>query len=526
MLFRPVERTFAERVARYMHLNPFGHADAVLRYSEVMSVDLGLAAHEAALSPLRIPDQPYIEPLLRRVMALLNLVLERCAAGSVEFSAEDIRLYDDLLVCAMFFRFRDGFDRIHKAHCPETAAVFRSFRAAHTEYARVPFPLEPHLADCPHGFACLVQIRRAFLLIKALIRGNSRPAVQLRAAVWNSICPHEMRLYGQLMYDRMHEVTTLILGPSGTGKELVATAIGLMRYIPFDAAKLRFTEEFGGSFHAVNLSALSRDLIESEMFGHCAGAFTGAVQDRVGWFELCRPRHTVFLDEIGELDAAVQVKLLRVLQSREFHRVGETEPRQFHGKLIAATNRDLAAEIAAGTFRQDLYYRLCSDIVTTPSLRAQLDDCPSDLPLLVRLVAAKCLGNKATTDHLDWLAQLTVEWIERSPQLGWGYSWPGNFRELEQCVRNVMVRGQYHPLSMHALPAAAMPPAAKTPVDAFVDAVRRTSLSFDELLEQYCSLVFARSGNLAEAARRLDKHRATVQSRIRDDLVTRFTDGT
>jgi hypothetical protein len=304
MLFQPAERVFAQRLARYMHLNPFGHIDAVERYREVMSVELDIAAQEATLSPLRIPDQPYIEPLLRRVMALLNLLRERCAADHVDVNPGDIRLYDDLLVCAMFFRFRDGFDRIHQAHCPEAAEVFRGFRGAHAEYSRVPFPLEPHLADCSHGFACLVQMRRAFTLIQALMRGNSRPAVQLRAAVWNSICPHEMRLYGQLMYDRMHDVTTLILGPSGTGKELVATAIGLMRYIPFDANKLRFTEEFGGSFHAVNLSALSRDLIESEMFGHCAGAFTGAVQDRVGWFELCRPRHSVFLDEIGELDAA------------------------------------------------------------------------------------------------------------------------------------------------------------------------------------------------------------------------------
>jgi DNA-binding NtrC family response regulator len=155
-------------------------------------------------------------------------------------------------------------------------------------------------------------------------------------------------------------------------------------------------------------------------------------------------------------------------------------------------------------------------------LRDQLDDCPSDLPLLVRLVAAKCLGDKATQDHLEWLAHLTVDWIERSPQLGLGYSWPGNFRELEQCVRNVMVRGEYHPLPMPAARTAAPPTVANPPLESFLDAVRRTSLSFDELLEQYCSLVYARCGNVAEAARRLDKHRATVQSRVREDMVARF----
>jgi transcriptional regulator of acetoin/glycerol metabolism len=142
--------------------------------------------------------------------------------------------------------------------------------------------------------------------------------------------------------------------------------------------------------------------------------------------------------------------------------------------------------------------------------------------MLVRLVAAKCLGEKATPDHLEWLAKLTVDWIEHSPQLGMGYAWPGNFRELEQCVRNVMVRGEYHPLPLLSTPTAT-PAATCTPLDSFVDAVRRTSLSFDELLEQYCSLVFARSGNVAEAARRLDKHRATVQGRIREELVSQFT---
>lgn len=522
MLFQPVERDFAQRLNRYAHLNPFGHPEVEQRYRELMSVELGLHEEEAALPHWTFPDRPYIEPLLRRVVALLDVLLARCAAGNVDFNEEDIRLYDDLAMCALFYRFRAEFPLPDTSHGKQVAEVYRRFSEAHAEYSRVPFLLETHLQDCAHMFACATLLRRAFLLIEHLIRGSSQPTARLRGAVWNSIFPHEMRLYGQLMYDRMHEVTTLILGPSGTGKELVATAIGLSRYIPFDATKLRFVEEFSGSFHAVNLSALSRDLIESEMFGHCAGAFTGAVKDRIGWFELCKPRHSVFLDEIGELDSAVQVKLLRVLQSREFHRVGDTEPRRFHGKLIAATNRDLAHEIAGGSFRQDLYYRLCSDVVPTPALREQLDDCPSDLPLLVRLVAAKCLGEKATQDHLEWLAQLTVNWIERSPQLGLGYAWPGNFRELEQCVRNVMVRGEYHPLPIQAAPAAATTRVPNEPLDSFVDAVRRTSLSFDELLEQYCSLVFARSGNVAEAARRLDKHRATVQSRIREDLVRAF----
>lgn len=524
MFLSSAENAFAQRLSRYAYLNPFFHPEAEIRYRELMSIDVDLHQQEAALPEWSFPDRPWNGPLLRRVIAVIESVLTRCRDGHVTVEAQDVRLYDDLVMYALYFRFRNELGEVEVAHGRRIAVVYRNFQTAHSAYSEVPFSLEPHLRECAHVFACLVQMRRAFLHIETLLRGNSRPTAQLRAAVWNSVCPHEMRLYGQLLFDRMHDVTTLILGPSGTGKELVATAIGLNRYIPFDSRKLRFAEEFGGSFHAVNLSALSRDLIESEIFGHCTGAFTGAVQDRVGWFELCRPRHSVFLDEIGELDHAIQIKLLRVLQSREFHRVGETEPRRFQGKLIAATNRDLGVEIAGNRFRQDLYFRLCSDVIYTPSLREQLDDCPDDLPLLVDLVAGRCLGESASPEHLEWLSRLTVSWIEHSPELGLGYAWPGNFRELEQCVRNVMVRGEYHPLAIpRELPVlGSISSAALTPLDKFVDSVRRSSLSFDELLEQYCSLVFARSGNFAEAARRLEKHRATIQSRVRPELVVGF----
>ena len=192
-----------------------------------------------------------------------------------------------------------------------------------------------------------------------------------------------MRRCRRSLYSRMGDFTTLISGPSGTGKELVARAIGLSRFIPFDPVAQRFADDLAGSFHALNLSALSSTLIESELFGHRRGTFTGTVGDRIGWLEVCRPLGAVFLDEIGELEPGIQVKLLRVLQTRTFQRLGETTDRTFHGKLIAATNQDLASKIEDGSFREDFYYRLCSDIITTPSLREQLDDSPQDLGNLV-----------------------------------------------------------------------------------------------------------------------------------------------
>src|SRR5262249_17284413 len=157
-------------------------------------------------------------------------------------------------------------------------------------------------------------------------------------------------------------------GPSGTGKELAARAIAQSRYVPFNPGRLAFSEEDAPSFYPINISALSPTLVESELFGHRRGAFTGAIADRKRWLETCPALGSVFLDELGDLDPTIQVKLLRVIETRTFHPVGETASRQFQGKLIAATNRALAADIGNGRFREDLYYRLCSDQITTPSL--------------------------------------------------------------------------------------------------------------------------------------------------------------
>src|SRR5262249_1299779 len=150
-------------------------------------------------------------------------------------------------------------------------------------------------------FACFFQLRRAFHHIIESIIGSSLAAARLRAAVWQSIFTHDMRRYRRTLYNRLSDFTTLIRGPSGTGKRLVALAIGLARYIPFERKRVTFAEDFAGSFYAINLSAPPATLIESELFGHRRGAFTGALQDRRGWLEVCPSLGTVFLDEIGDL---------------------------------------------------------------------------------------------------------------------------------------------------------------------------------------------------------------------------------
>ncbi|MBM3227173.1 MAG: sigma-54 factor interaction domain-containing protein, partial [Candidatus Tectomicrobia bacterium] len=281
-------------------------------------------------------------------------------------------------------------------------------------------------------------MRRAFQHIFRYLIGGSMAAARLRAMVWQSIFTHDMRRYRRTLYTHMGDFTTLITGPSGTGKELVAQAIGLSRYIPFDVATLTFRASFAGSFHALNLSALPSTLIESELFGHRRGAFTGAVQDRQGWLEVCQAYGTVFLDEIGDLEPAMQVKLLRVLQTRMFQPVGDTTSRHFRGKLVAATNRDLAEAMQQGHFREDLYYRLCSDIIVTPSLAEQLQESPEVLRALLLFLAQRLVGDDAAA-----LAQEVEAWI--LAHLGPDYAWPGNIRELEQCLRNVVIRQDYRP---------------------------------------------------------------------------------
>jgi DNA-binding NtrC family response regulator len=312
-----------------------------------------------------------------------------------------------------------------------------------------------------------------------------------------------MRRYGRSLYDQMDRNTTLITGPSGTGKELVARALALSRYIPFDPETEKFADDFAGAFHALNLSALAPTLIESELFGHCEGAFNGAV-DHEGWLQLCNPAETLFLDEIGDVGAAVQVKLLRVLETRTFQRIGETEPRQFEGKIVAATNRDLAAEQHAGGFRQDFFFRICSDMVQTSSLREQLLDSWEDLHHLVSFIVRCEFG-----DAGESLIRETETWIEE--KLGRDYPWPGNVRELQQCVRNIAIHGEYHPLTQRGQDGP------DDPWPALAAATEQGTLTAEQVLQRYCTLVYARTGSFSEAARELNLDRRTVQRKTDQD---------
>lgn len=207
--------------------------------------------------------------------------------------------------------------------------------------------------------------------------------------------------------------TVLIEGESGTGKELIARAI-------HDLSPRR-----GQPFIAVNCAALPESLLESELFGHEKGAFTGATSLRKGRFELA-DRGTLFLDEVGEMPMSTQVKLLRVLEEREFIRVGGAEPIRVDVRLIAATNRDLDAAVDSGDFRRDLFYRLNVLLIRMPPLRERRVDIP---PLIHHFVQEFCRENDRQFVGIDDQAMAILQ----------NYDWPGNVRELRNLVESMLV---------------------------------------------------------------------------------------
>lgn len=205
----------------------------------------------------------------------------------------------------------------------------------------------------------------------------------------------------------------LIYGETGSGKELIARAIH------------DFGSRRSNTFVKLNCAAIPTGLLESELFGHEKGAFTGAVSQRIGRFELAH-RGTVFLDEIGEVPLELQPKLLRVLQEREFERLGGSRTLRSDARLIAATNRDLAAMVQAQTFRADLFYRLNVFPIHVPPLR----DRPGDIPLLVRHFVQQFARRMNKT--IESIPAETMNALTR-------YQWPGNIRELQNLIERAMI---------------------------------------------------------------------------------------
>jgi len=290
--------------------------------------------------------------------------------------------------------------------------------------------------------------------------------------------------------------TILLLGESGTGKELVARSIHLQ------------SRRATGPFVPVNVAAIPETLVESELFGHARGAFTGATTDRAGLIEQAEGG-TLFLDEVGDMPAAAQVKLLRTLESNEVRRVGERTSRLVDVRLVAATHRDLSEEIAAGRFREDLYYRLNVVQIELPPLRERRED--------IGLLASYFLDRLAARNGRGKLAfsPEAAAMIER-------YDYPGNVRELENAVEHAVAISEGKTIDAADLPAAIRSPRLlpRESSDGVARAIRpgtdRGTWSLSDVEKEHIVVVLERHhGNATAAAKQLGISRTTLWRKMR-----------
>jgi DNA-binding NtrC family response regulator len=299
----------------------------------------------------------------------------------------------------------------------------------------------------------------------------------------------------QEVFDTIKQVapsraTVLIAGESGTGKELVAQAIH------------RLSPRAKSPFVAVHCAALSETLLESELFGHERGAFTGAAERRRGRFELA-DGGTLFLDEIGEIDPATQVKILRVLEERRFERVGGVETIDVDVRLIAATNRDLQQMVAKGTFRQDLFFRLDVVTITLPPLRERV----GDIPLLVQHYLAEFA--KENSKQIETITPDAMDLLT-------AYAWPGNVRELRNVLERMVVLCRADKLTVRDVPAN-IREGAPSGARVTLSPVKGGVLSIDDAERQLVVRALdLHKGNVTKAAKELGISRRTLHRKLNE----------
>jgi len=364
----------------------------------------------------------------------------------------------------------------------DTEVKLRAFAVGAVDYVTKPFQTGELLARVGTHISLRREVeahRKSKSTIQYLVE-------ELRAERHSIVgdSPALRRVLEQIAQVARTDSTVLIQGETGTGKELVARAIhdaGARRERPL--VKL-------------NCAALPRELVESELFGHEKGAFTGALQQRRGRFELA-DGGTLFLDEVGELPLDTQAKLLRVLQEREFERVGGARSLKVDVRVIAATNRDLHSQVAAGRFRADLFYRLNVLPIVVPPLRERRDD----IPALLRHFAAKTARKLGRP--VNGIAPAFMDSAR-------AYDWPGNIRELENVIERAMVMSRGEVLDGSVLPAAAAPGSPAAPAaDGTLEEMERAHIR--RVLEGARWIIEGERG----AARILGLNPSTLRGRLR-----------
>jgi len=413
------------------------------------------------------------------------------------FGEKDRKLVQAAYLFDFFYRYREQFDKLITDQI-----------AAGDNFIKVPFANEAFLFLRKKGFtgesttryfALSYQLRRAYYFMTKRLVGPSIAMKKLRFDLWNNVFTHNIDFYEKYLLNRMEDFSTLLLGETGTGKGTAAMAIGCSGFIPFLLKKKGFQESFTKSFVSINLSQFPETLIESELFGHKKGAFTGAAKNHIGVFGRCSPYGAILLDEIGETSTQLQIKLLEVLQNRFFSPVGSHEKSRFEGRVIAATNRAIDEIRAKNIFRDDFYYRLSSDIITVPPLRVRIQQNPDELNALLSYTIARMLAQPSP--ELEKEIRAVID-----KNLGLDYAWPGNVRELEQCVRRIILQKNYE-----GNIKSVFPDDLKTRL---VTGIESGELDAQNLIAGYCTLLYRRYGTFEDVARRINLDRRTVKKYI------------
>jgi DNA-binding NtrC family response regulator len=344
-----------------------------------------------------------------------------------------------------------AYDYIEKPFCPERAEFLVKKLAEHQELVEENLSLRQRLED-HYRFENIIakssKMQRVIEVIKIVAKSNA---------------------------------TVLITGESGTGKELVARAIHSQSH------------RQGKPFVAVSCAALPESLLESELFGHEKGSFTGAYAQKKGKFEFAN-RGTLFLDEVGEMSANIQVHLLRVLEEKEFTRVGGNEPIKVDVRVISATNKDLKRAIATGEFREDLYYRLNVVTIELPPLRERKEDVP---------LLAQHFLNKFALENQKEITGFSPE----ATEFLLGYDWPGNVRELENAIERAVILAKDSLITVADLPQENISLARSAP----------TGKSLKELEKDHLlNILNETGGNYSETARILGITRMTLYNKARE----------
>ncbi len=480
---RSEEKEFFVKVANAAFANPFSR--------DRMELDQLITG----VSRTDLPREEMVRLVTVKVGERLRILEEAGRANLNLFEGEERRTVGVVFLFTVYHRFRAELDAYipKQAETGDVLCKVPFAREALTKLVRLGFTEEEALKY----FALFYQFRRAFYFIESGLVGASRSMHNLRLNLWNNVFTRSIDLYDTHLWNRMEDFSTLLLGETGTGKGAAAAAIGRSCFIPFDPAKGQFVESFTRNFISLNLSQYPETLIESELFGHRKGAFSGAVEHHEGVFSRCSPHGSIFLDEIGDLSIPVQIKLLQILQERTFSAVGSHDRLRFHGRVIAATNRPLDDMRRKGQFRDDFYYRLCSDTIAVPSLRERIAEEPRELEVMVDHLLTRMVGV-----FRQGLIDLVLSALRRD--LPADYSWPGNVRELEQAVRRILISGSYRGDSSLAGETCEAVDMKDGTIDAYT------------LLSKYCRRLFEQFGTYEEVARRTRLDRRTVKKYLRE----------